>query len=255
MNKPLLVANWKMNPEDTDKTQELFGAIAKGVEDADIDVVLCPPFVYLAKLQISSFKLQIGAQDCFWEERGAFTGEVSPLMLKNVGCSYVILGHSERKNYLQETTDIISRKVAAALKAGLTPIICIGEKEKGTAESGGQVKEQMQVILAGVDKTDIKLVVLVYEPEWAISTNKDAEPAAPQDCKEAISYMREVLSGMFKEPISKETLILYGGSVNSSNIKEFLAEGEADGALIGGASLEAEEFIRLVKNAADLVSQ
>lgn len=252
-SKPLIVANWKMNPSEVEIATDLLQGVINELSDEEAKhVVICPPFVYLLSLHLVNDRIYIGAQDCFWEEAGAFTGEVSPSMLKNVGCSYVILGHSERKNYLQETTDIINKKVSAVIKAGLTPIICIGETEKGTAKSDGKIKEQMQAILAGIDGADIKLVVLVYEPEWAISTNENAEPAAPEDCKKAISAMREILSDMFDETAAKEITILYGGSADSTNIKDFLTHGQADGALVGGASLDAEEFVRLVKKAASV---
>ena len=198
-------------------------------------------------LQASGFKFQIGAQDCFWEEGGAFTGEISPVMLKDLGCSYVIVGHSERKKYMAETYEMINKKMLAVLQARLTPIICIGEKERG--ENKGELEKQMREILVKINDEDVVRHVLAYEPEWAISSHTNAESAHPNDCKVSIDFMRAVLSDMFGEAQAEKVRILYGGSTNSKNISEFIKQGGAQGALVGSSSLDEKEFVSLVKNA------
>lgn len=237
--KPLIVANWKMNPSDSKETFDLAESVTKGVQGLEADVVLCPPFVYVPQL-LASQNVFIGAQNCFWEQEGPYTGEVSPAMLRNIGCTYVILGHSERRQ-LGETSEMVNKKIKAALMAGLIPVVCIGEK----------FEEEMKIIFQGIKnwKLEIKNLVLVYEPVWAVSTNLRARPAIPKDVKEAVAFMRSVLKEMFDERVAKDTTILYGGSVDSRNIGEFLGEDKAQGALVGGASLDAAEFVALVKNA------
>lgn len=226
--KTLIVANWKMNPIDSSDAAKLFGRVANEVNSIEkAEVVLCPPFPFIFQLIAHEPDIHIGAQDCFWEPEGAFTGEVSPAMLKALGCSYVILGHSERKKYLGETAEMINKKLKAVLRAGLTPIVCIGE----------HIEEEIKEILEDIN--DTSNIVLVYEPEWAISTSENARPSTPEDCKEAIRKMRSIL----------DVPILYGGSVDSTNIAHFIKKGDAQGVLVGSASLKAEEFIALVKNA------
>jgi len=244
MKKTTIVANWKMNPGSSKEAWDLAEAVKRGVaEIRDVKVVLCPPFVYLSALIEggSAFAqgfggLAFGSQDCFWEDQGAFTGEVSPSMLRELGCSYVILGHSERKNYLGESFEMINKKIKAALAAGLIPVVCIGEK----------LEQEMREVLKAVTPEQARKLVLVYEPEWAISTNKGAAPARPEDCGRAIALMAKVAQEMFGDI---QIPILYGGSTNSENIKGFIESG-AQGALVGSASLDAQEFIELVKNAA-----
>ncbi|HEY4509776.1 MAG TPA: triose-phosphate isomerase [Candidatus Paceibacterota bacterium] len=236
MNKILIVANWKMNPKTGAEAQELFDAIGKGVSEIDgAEVVICPPFIYLSQLETKNYELKTGAQNCFWENQGAFTGEVSPTMLKNLGCSYVILGHSERKSNLGETLEMVSKKVRAALAAGLIPVVCIGEK----------FEQEMSAVLKDITLGQTSKLILVYEPEWAISTNKGATAATPEDCGQAIESMRKIAKKMFG---AIQIPILYGGSTNSKNIRGFIESG-AQGALVGSASLDAQEFIQLVKNA------
>lgn len=230
--RPLIIANWKMNPSNSKEAVDLANAVAKGVEGLEADVVLCPPFVYIPQILNTKYQIQVGAQDCFWEDQGPYTGEVSPSMLKSLGCTYVILGHSERRQ-LGETSIMVNKKIKAALLAGLIPVVCIGE----------EFEEEMKIIFHGIKnlKLEIKNLVLVYEPVWAISTNPGAKAVTPKDVKESVAFMRS---------IAKNTTILYGGSVDSKNVTEFLGEDTAQGALVGGASLDPKEFIALVKNAA-----
>jgi len=226
--KILIVANWKMNPVDSSDAAKLFGRVANEVNSIKkVEVVLCPPFPFIFQLTAYEPTMRIGAQNCFWEQEGAFTGEISPAMLKALGCSYVILGHSEREKHLSETNEMVNKKLKAVLRAELTPIVCIGE----------HIEQEMKEVLEGVDNTSN--IVLVYEPEWAISTSEEARPSTPEDCKEAIEKMRNI----------RNAPILYGGSVDSTNITHFLKKGGAQGVLVGSASLKAEEFISLVKEA------
>lgn len=212
MEKTIIVANWKMNPKTVTEAQELYGAVPRSSE---VEIVICPPFVYLPALK---GEVAIGGQDCFWEGKGAYTGEVSPVMLKEMGCSYVILGHSERKKYLGETEKMVQKKMKAALAAGLKVVLCVGEDEE--------------------TPNDTDNLIVVYEPEWAISS-EGGESADPKVVASRIEKMRSTL---------KTTPILYGGSTNSENIKGFLEAG-AQGALVGSASLDAKEFAALVANA------
>ncbi|MEK7510188.1 MAG: triose-phosphate isomerase [Patescibacteria group bacterium] len=251
MSKTFIVGNWKMNPETEHKALELFTMVAKGVENLQkIEVAICPPFVHLPNLPHGRYKISIGAQDCFWETKGAFTGEVSPSMLKSLGCSYVILGHSERKNYLGETIEMINKKLHAVLEASLTPIVCVGEKERSSENNQRQLQKQLEALLKGMESSqEVRKIVLTYEPEWAISTTEGAEPASPQRIRQSLFSIRAVLDTMFGKGTGENIRILYGGSVNRKNIKEFIEEGKAQGALVGSASLDAKEFISLVKNA------
>jgi len=250
MKKILLVANWKMNPRDEKEAVMLAESVERGIKGIeDVEVVLCPPFIYLLSVQKKLLHASIGAQDCFWEQAGAFTGEISPSMLAAMGCSYVILGHSERKNHLQESTAAINKKIHAVMAADLTPVVCIGEQDKDRVDSHKAVERQMQDILKDIDREHVPQLVLTYEPEWAISTNKNTRVATPQDSKTVIRFMRTVLAEMFGEFDAEQVQILYGGSVDSRNIKAFITDGEAQGALVGGASLQANEFASLVKNA------
>lgn len=220
-DKILIVANWKMNPKDAVSAARLGDDIERGLHEVkNVEVVLCPPFPYIPLLKFLRDNFQLGAQDCFWEDKGAFTGEVSPAMLKELGCSHVILGHSERAKYLGETEDMVQKKVRAALKAGLKVVLCVGEHEQ--------------------TPKDMPNLMVVYEPEWAISS----EGGGAADTKivaARVAHMRKKL---------KTTPILYGGSVDSSNIAAFLKETGVQGALVGSASLNAKEFVALVKNAA-----
>ncbi len=224
--KPLVVANWKMNPVSEEEAVELAGKI-KNNDKAE--VVICPPFIFL-----SSFEgIKKGAQDIFWEKEGSFTGEVSPLMLKDLGCDYVIIGHSERRKYFSETDEIVNKKARAALDSGLTPIICIGEREGEDVEEvlKREIKEGLK---------DLDSFVLAYEPIWAIGTGNA--------CKaEEASSVREKIRDILRRD---DIPLLYGGSVKSGNAEGYVKEAGFDGLLVGGASLDAEEFNKIVEKAA-----
>lgn len=234
--KSLIIGNWKMNPANSKEAFDIARAVTRGLEGVEVDAVLCPPFVYIPQL-LPSLNVSIGAQDSFWEQEGAYTGEISPQMLKNLGCSYVILGHSERKQ-LGETTEMVAKKIQAALEVNLIPAVCIGEN----------VKEEITNILKDIQATNISKIVFVYEPEGAISTEPYAKPASLQQVKSVLNMMRDMLSKKAGNGIAKNMRLLYGGSVSPKNIQEFMGVG-AQGALVGAVSLNAQEFIQLAKNA------
>ncbi|MBU1015042.1 triose-phosphate isomerase [Patescibacteria group bacterium] len=244
--KLLIVANWKMNPGTQGEASSLAREVAKGTGAVQgVEVVLCPPFSFLGVVCEEKGQLKLGAQDCAAEQKGAFTGEVSPSQLKGMGCSYVILGHSERKNLLGETLGQIAAKLQAALQAGLIPVLCVGEKKRGERKD---VVRQAGAALQGIAKTNVSRLVLVYEPEWAISSRKGAVLATPEEVGKAVEALRELLSTRFGKE-AHGIPILYGGSADSRNIQGFLQEGNVQGALVGAASLRGAEFVRLVKNA------
>ena len=251
--KPLIVANWKCNPPTLKEAKLLFERVEKGLKDIkDVEVVICPPFVYLPTLyvhhQVMNIKLNIklGAQDCFWEQKGAFTGEVSPTMLKDLGCEYVIIGHSERRKYLNETDGMVNKKLKAALLVGLKPILCVGSKKRG--EKGNkEMKVQLERALAGIKKSELKNIIITYEPIWAISTTKGSIVATPENTKEGKIFLRRNLTKLFGKTIAQKVKIIYGGSVDSTNIEDFIKVAQMDGVLIGAASLRFDDFMAAVK--------
>lgn len=229
--KPLIVANWKMNPVTMKEAEELFNSVKHGVKDVEnAETVICPPFIYLPLLK----GLTLGAQDSYWEEKGAYTGEVSIAMLKEMGCKYVIIGHSERRKYFNETDEIVNRKVKTTLKAGLIPIVCIGEteEEREMDKTEGVLEEEIK---QGLDKVDVSKIVIAYEPIWAIGTGN------PCDVEEALR-MKEIIQKM----LSKDIRILYGGSAKANNAEGYLKQAGFNGLLVGGASLDPKEFIKIV---------
>jgi len=213
----------------------------------DINVVFCPPFTGLQTLKeaLRGSKVKMGAQNLFWEEKGSYTGEISPQMLVDVGCEYVIIGHSERRHILNETNLMINRKIKAALAAGLIPVLCIGEilRERKNNLALQVVKEQLTEALKDIEFTTGNLVI-AYEPVWAIGTGINA---SCDDVQEMFAYIRSFLTRFLGEFIAESIPLLYGGSVNEQNIKAFLEEKDVDGALVGGASLTPESFARIVE--------
>ena len=243
MAKPIIIANWKMNPESSSEARKLAGQVAKGVGKLSAEVVLCPPFVFLPAVKREHIKL--GAQNCFWKNKGAYTGEISPTILKKMGCAYVILGHSERKKYLDESLEIIQKKMRAALSAKLQVVLCVGENKK--TQKARDLMEELHVLLKGMKVKEAKRLLLVYEPIWAISSEKGAAVALPTLVRDRTAALKRVLAWKFGK---KADLIpiLYGGSVNASNIKRLMKDGNVQGALVGAASLSSREFVRLVRN-------
>lgn len=232
--KNLIVANWKMNPANLEEAEELFGGIKNGAKETSAEVVICPPFVFLPLLK----GLTLGAQNIYFEEKGAFTGEISVSMLKDLGIKYVIIGHSERRKYFGETDETVNKKIKKALEAGLKIIFCVGEtaQEREAEKTQEVLKRQVQEGLK--DIIDIENIDVAYEPVWAIGTGNNC---SVEQTKESIDFIRKF--------VKQDTRILYGGSVKSENSGAYVKEAGANGLLVGGASLVAKEFIKIVKSA------
>lgn len=246
MRTPMIAGNWKMN-KTLDEAIELVKGIKGGKRDEDVEAVLCVPFVNLTEVKklIDGTDIKLGAQNVYWEDSGAYTGEVSPLMLKNIGVEYVIIGHSERRQYFYETDDIVNKKVKAAINHGLKPILCVGEtleeREKGIEQD--IVGDQIKKALEGIEENNISDIVIAYEPIWAIGTGKTA---SSKDANTMLGFIREILGDIYNEDLKNNIRILYGGSVKPNNVKELMAEEEIDGALVGGASLKKDDFLSLI---------
>ncbi|MFB3738358.1 MAG: triose-phosphate isomerase [Candidatus Velamenicoccus archaeovorus] len=250
--RPVVAANWKMHKthlEAIRDVQKLSYLLDK--DDAErVEVVICPAFTALRAVQtlIESDRLpyRLGAQDVHWEEKGAFTGEVSPPMLEALRCAYVIVGHSERRQLFGETDETVNRKVRAVLRHGMTPILCVGEslEERDAGATDDTVVRQVRRALQGVGEQDAAGLVVAYEPIWAIGTGRSAEPA---DAGEVIGLIRGTLAELYSKELADGVRIQYGGSVKAGNIRDFMAHPEIDGALVGGASLDPEELALIVK--------
>src|SRR3989338_5234769 len=255
MRKTIIAGNWKMY-----KTLSEAVELANGVRrelfelnNEDIDIVICPPFTALSEVAevIFDSNIQLGAQDCYWLDEGAFTGEVSPLMLKDMGCKFVIIGHSERRQYFGETNETVNKKIKAVLRQGLTPIVCVGEtlseREKGNTFK--VLDDHIQNGLQDISEEEIASIVIAYEPVWAIGTGKTATAGQAQ---EAQKYIRNLLTKMYNKDISDNIRIQYGGSVKPENITELMHQPDVDGALVGGASLTIESFGLIVRAASEV---
>ncbi len=248
MRKTIIAGNWKMNKTSLEAI-DLTNALNRELSDVtDVDVVICPAFTVLSEINelLTDSNVKLGAQNLHWENSGAFTGEVSASMLKSVGCGYVIIGHSERRQYFGETNETVNKKVKAALKNGLAPMVCVGEnlKEREQKETFDIVRNHIKGSLAGLTTEEMKNIIIAYEPVWAIGTGKTATPAQAQ---EVHAFIRELLLKIFGNAVAAETKIQYGGSVTPENIADLIAQNDIDGALVGGASLKAESFIKIVK--------
>lgn len=246
MRTPIIAGNWKMNKTGKEAAQLVLALIDK-VKDAKCEVVLCPPFTSLVQVitLVENTNIKVGAQNMYYEESGAYTGEVSPLMLKELGVEYVILGHSERRQYFKEDDELINKKIKAAFLHGLTPILCVGEtlEERETGKTFELIKSQLSKDLENISPENVSKMVIAYEPIWAIGTGKTA---TAEDANEVIAYIRERIREMFGDNAAESIRIQYGGSVKSSTIKEQMAQSDIDGALVGGASLKADEFAAIV---------
>jgi triosephosphate isomerase len=250
MRTPIIAGNWKMY-KDIAEAINLTHAILEGVADIDgVEVVLCPPFTALSAVEdiITNTKIELGAQNMHWEDQGAFTGEISPLMLKG-WCDYVILGHSERRQYFGETDAGVNKKARAALAHHLVPIVCVGENlaQNEAGETAAFVGGQVKAAFEGLSARQATQVVIAYEPIWAIGTGKNAEPA---DANRIIGLsVRGALAELYGEDVAQAIRVQYGGSVKPDNVEAYMAQPDVDGALVGGASLQADSFIALVKGA------
>ena len=245
MRKPIIAGNWKMNKTPAE-ARELVTALAQLVADASCDVVVCTPAVDFAAVAeaIKGTNITLGAQNMHWKASGAYTGELSADMLKAAGCEYVILGHSERRQYFGETDATVNLRTRAAVEAGLTPIICVGEKkeEREAGYTNALVSYQTLIALSGLTAEQVAKVVIAYEPVWAIGTGLTA---TDEQANETIGVIREAIRSAYGDA-ADEVRIQYGGSMNPKNCKGLMAQPEIDGGLIGGASLKAEDFSKVV---------
>ena len=252
MRKPLMAGNWKMNLNHLEAiavAQKLVYSLSDKDYD-EVDVAILPPFTDIRSIQTlvdgDRLRLQYGAQDLSPEGSGAFTGDISGGMLAKLGCSYVVIGHSERRAIHKESDELINKKIKAALANELTPIFCVGE-ELSIREAGTHVDHvvtQVKAGLTGFHKPELKKIVIAYEPVWAIGTGKTA---TPEDAQEVCAAIRQTMSEIGSDEIAEKCRILYGGSVKSSNVVEIMKQPDVDGALVGGASLDPEEFAKIAK--------
>ena len=246
MRRKVIAGNWKMNMLPNEAIA-LIENLAPQVKDTKNDVIICVPFtdLFYSLLSVQGTNIKVGAQNMHFEEKGAYTGEVSGKMLESINVEYVIIGHSERRQYFAETDETVNKKVKAALKYNLKPIICVGEtleqREAGKAEE--IITNQTKLALEGITAEEMKNIILAYEPIWAIGTGKTA---TSEDANEAIKAIREQVRSILGDSVADEVIILYGGSVNSGNAKELFETSDIDGGLVGGASLKADEFAKIV---------
>ena len=248
MRRPIIAGNWKMNKtpsEAVDFIRQLKPLVA---DVNDIDIVVAPPFTVLQAVsrEIEGSNISLGAQNVFWEASGAFTGEVSHTMVRDVGCRYVIIGHSERRQYFGETNESVRKKIEASLAVELSPILCVGEAlgEREAGKTFDIVKNQVSQCLEGFSQEEMENITIAYEPIWAIGTGKTA---TPEQAEEVHAFIREQLGTLFGQQVSDRVRIQYGGSVNPDNISDLMAQPSIDGALVGGASLKVESFLSIVK--------
>lgn len=248
MRIPVIAGNWKMNKtivESVSLVKELKDFV-RGIKG--VDIVVCPPFtsLWVVKEIINDTNIHLGAQNMYWETKGAFTGETSSLMLKDVGCEYVILGHSERRQFFKEASGEVANKTKAALSVNLTPIVCVGEnlEEKESGKTESIIEQEIKALFPKIDSTLAARIIVAYEPIWAIGTGKSS---STQDANLIIKFIRELFSSEYGSKIAERIRILYGGSVNPKNISEFMNESDIDGALVGGVSLHALSFSQIVK--------
>ncbi|UVI30590.1 triose-phosphate isomerase [Paenibacillus spongiae] len=249
MRKPIIAGNWKMFKTVSEATA--FIAAVKGKAEVDgVEAVICAPYTTLPALveAAKGTSIAIGAQNVHFEDSGAFTGEISGVMLKDLGVKYVIIGHSERRAYFAETDEIVNKKVHAAFKHGLTPIVCVGEKleEREAGQTKDVCKVQTEAAFQGLSAEQAAQVVIAYEPIWAIGTGKSS---TSEDAEDVIAYIRGIVDGLYNSETANAVRIQYGGSVKPGNIREYMGQSNIDGALVGGASLEAASYIELVEGA------
>jgi triosephosphate isomerase len=247
MRKKVIAGNWKMN-NDLNGTVNLISELKKGVNDqTKATVIVCPPFTSLETAQtlLKDSLIKFGAQNMYFEESGAFTGEISPSMLKSVGCEYVILGHSERRTIFGESDQIINKKIKTAIKHNLKPIFCIGEtleeREKGVTFE--IIEKQIRFGLEGLTESELSTMIIAYEPVWAIGTGKTASNEQAQEVHE---FIRNLITKLFSADFAQKLIIQYGGSVKPENAKELLGQPDIDGALVGGACLKADSFLKII---------
>lgn len=250
MRRTIIAGNWKMNKTVQESVDMAVGLKRKFYTFAEADIVICPPFTALSKVndEIIDSSIMLGAQDIYWEEKGAFTGEISPNMLKDAGCRYVIAGHSERRHIFGETDEDVNKKLLVVLKHGMVPIMCIGEKleERDNGMTFEVLEKQLTRGLKDLGKEEAVRIVIAYEPVWAIGTGRTA---TPEQAQEAHKFIREFVEGLYGKGVSSKLRIQYGGSVKPDNIAQLMVQEDVDGALVGGASLDVNSFTEIVQNA------
>jgi len=248
MRRPFIAGNWKLN-QTIAESRELANQLVNNLaEVTDRDIIIAPVFTALSTVAevLKNSPIQLAAQNCYPETSGAFTGEISPEFLQDAGCQYVIIGHSERRQLMAESDTFINQKLMKILETGLKPILCIGEtlQERESDQMLEVLSKQIKGGLANLTAAQMTTVVIAYEPVWAIGTGKTA---TAEQAEEAHSFIRGLLQGLFNQEVANQTRILYGGSVKPNNVDELMAQKDIDGALVGGASLKAEDFIRIVR--------
>ena len=250
IRKPFIAGNWKMNMTISEASELVKTVLEKSRDLTEAEIVIIPPFtaLYATKKVLQGSFIHIGAQNLFWEDSGAFTGEISSTMLKDAGCTYVVIGHSERRQYFGETNETVNKKIKSALLNKLVPIMCIGEslEEREKGETINKVEAQITEGLRNFNRKEVRRIVIAYEPLWAIGTGLTA---APSQAQEVHSFIRNKLSEKYGNETGSCAIILYGGSVKPANALSLLKEKDIDGALVGGASLKAESFIEIIKEA------
>jgi triosephosphate isomerase len=257
MKEIIIGGNWKMNRGTPHEASEMLKNLVPLVKKVDkVDIVIAPPFTVI-NIVIEILKktnIKVGAQNMYFEDKGAYTGEISPSFLKSVGCNYVILGHSERRDLFGETDDIINKKLKKALNVGLNPIVCIGEhlKERETNKTKEVIENQFKYAFENIDKEEIKKVIIAYEPIWAIGTGKTA---TPNQAEEIHKFIRELLAKKYDKFTADKIRIQYGGSIKPSNAEELFKKKNIDGGLVGGASLDAESFYKIIKAAENTINE
>lgn len=246
MRKPIIAGNWKMN-KTIAEALEFVNEVKGQITTDKVDAVICAPFLALKDLKEATkgTNIKIGAQNMHFEESGAFTGEVAPKMLKEIGVDYVVIGHSERREYFNETDETVNKKVLKALEIGIDPILCCGEtlEERETDKTKDVCKVQIEKGLSNVSKEDLEKVVIAYEPIWAIGTGKTA---TSEDANDVIKYIREVVANLYGQELADKVRIQYGGSVKPSTVAELMSQSDIDGALVGGASLLSSDYVQLI---------
>ena len=246
MRRKVIAGNWKMNmlPDETIKFIEEFAPLVKDTEN---EVILCVPYtdLFYALLNVQGTNIKIGAQNMHFEEKGAYTGEISPQMLKSINVEYVIIGHSERRQYYNETDETVNKKIKAAFEVGLKPIVCVGEtlEEREAGKTAEIITNQTKLALEGLTNEQVENTIIAYEPIWAIGTGKTA---TSEDANNSIKEIRNKIAEIYGQNTASRVIIQYGGSVKSSNAKELFSTSDIDGGLVGGASLKAEEFSKIV---------
>jgi triosephosphate isomerase len=246
MRKAIMAGNWKMN-NTIEEAVKLVEELKPLVRGANCDVVICPTFVCLDAVlkAVKGSNIKVGAQNMYFEEKGAFTGEVSPVMLQKMGVDYVVIGHSERRQYFNETDESVNKKLKAAFNHTLVPILCVGEslEQRETNITEEIVGNQVKLDLEGLTATEVETLVIAYEPIWAIGTGKTA---TDEQANEVNAFIRKTVAGLYGQEVADKTRIQYGGSVKPSTIKAQMAKSDIDGALVGGASLVASDFAAIV---------